>query len=110
MGILSYGILSKNAFVLGGYILRGFVMGDSVPNPPTNPEMQKLLRECLYWVCKYNFHPIMQKISSSDNHLADMISRNHNEEDISNYFYKHGYKDISRVLIPLNWFNFIAEW
>ena len=25
--------MSKNAFVLGGYVLRGFVMGDLVPNP-----------------------------------------------------------------------------
>ena len=77
---------------------------------PQNPEMQKLLRECLYWVCKFNFYPILQKISSSDNHIADMISRNHNEDDIRNYFEKYGYSDISRILIPVKWFNFTAEW
>ena len=55
---------------------------------PSDPSMQKLLREFLYWVCKFNFHPIIEKISTKDNHIADFISRNHNEDDISSYLSK----------------------
>ena len=42
---MSYGILSKNAFVLGGYVLRGFVMGDSVPNPCTLVDLELACEE-----------------------------------------------------------------
>ena len=77
---------------------------------PSDPGMQKLLREFLYWVCKFNFFPVLQKISSKDNHIADMISRNHNENDISNYFSHHGFPNQSRVEIPSSWFSFVAEW
>ena len=77
---------------------------------PNNPEMQKLLREFLYWVCKFNFYPVLQKISSKDNHIADFISRNHNEDDISNYFAQNDLPNQSKVVIPADWYNFVAEW
>ena len=52
---------------------------------PKDIKMQQLLREFLFWVCKYNFAPVLQKIKSEDNNIADFISRNHNEVDIANY-------------------------
>ena len=72
--------------------------------------MQKLLREFLYWVCFYNFYPVLQKISSEDNHIADFISRNHNEDDISTYFSLHEYPTQVKVEIPMDWYSFKAEW
>ena len=77
---------------------------------PTDPSMQKLLREFLYWVCKFNFCPVLQKISSANNDIADFISRNHNKSDIEAYFAKNGYYDQSKLCIPPEWFNFVAEW
>ena len=77
---------------------------------PKDPEMQKLLREFLFWVCKYNFCPILQKITTSDNHIADYISRNHDSNDIENYLCINGFPDHSKVVIPLEWFGFQAEW
>ena len=77
---------------------------------PSDPSMQKLLREFLYWVCKFNFHPIIEKISTKDNHIADFISRNHNEDDISSYLSKQGFLNQTKILIPLEWYNFVAEW
>ena len=77
---------------------------------PNHPSMQKLLREFLYWVCLYNFHPILQKISSEDNHVADFISRNHNEDDIKTYFSLNNFPTQVKIPIPLEWYNFQANW
>ena len=77
---------------------------------PTDPALQKLLREFLYWICKFNIYPILQKISSKDNHVADYLSRNHNDFDISSYFKNNGFAEQKKVLIPLEWYNFVAEW
>ena len=77
---------------------------------PKDSRMQKLLREFLYWVCRFNFHPVLEKISSKDNHLADFISRNHGQNDIDDYFHDNGYPIQKRVFIPDNWFNFVSEW
>ena len=77
---------------------------------PRDPSLQMLLREFLYWVCSFNFQPVLQKISSSDNHFADFLSRNHDVKDIDDYFTKYGYPSQEKVLVPLNWFNFVADW
>ena len=77
---------------------------------PSDPSMQKLLREFLYWVCRFNFYPILQKISSKENHIADMISRNHCAADISDYLTLHGFPNQSKVEIPVDWYDFTAQW
>ena len=77
---------------------------------PKDLPLQQLLREFLFWVCRFNFHPILQKISSKENHIADFISRNHNEDDISDYFVKNGYPVQTKLKIPLDWYNFVADW
>ena len=77
---------------------------------PNDLSMQKLLREFLYWVCLHNIHPILQKISSQDNHVADFISRNHSEDDIKSYFSLHKFPSQVKVQIPLDWYTFQANW
>ena len=77
---------------------------------PNNLEMQQLLREFLFWVCRFNFFPVLQKIGSKENHIADFISRNHNEDDISKYFSENEFPSRTKINIPLDWYNFVADW
>ena len=77
---------------------------------PHDRDMQKLLREFLFWVCRYNFFPIVHKIGTKENHIADFISRNHNEVDIATFFSKNNFPSQSKVDIPLEWYNFVADW
>ena len=77
---------------------------------PTDPSLQKLLREFLYWTCTFNFHPILEKVSSKDNHIADYLSRHHNEADINEYFVKNGLPNQIKVTVPTDWYSFVAEW
>ena len=77
---------------------------------PVDPSMQKLLREFLFWVCRFDVHPILQKISSQDNHVADFISRNHDEDDIKDYFSRNELPNQIKIQIPLEWYNFQANW
>ena len=68
---------------------------------PKDPSMQKLVREFLYWVCKFNFCPVLNKISSAENNIADYISRNHDENDIALNFELNGYYNQKRLSIPM---------
>ena len=77
---------------------------------PKDPGMQKYLREFLYWVCTFNVYPILQKISTTDNHIADFISRNHNTSDIDANFEKNGYPSQKNIFIPDAWFSLVADW
>ena len=77
---------------------------------PKNLAMQQLLREFLFWVCSFNFFPVLQKIGTKENHIADYISRNHCPTDIENYFQSCGYPSQSKVEIPISWYNFQADW
>ena len=43
---------------------------------PRDPEMQRYLREFLYWVCHFNFRPVVSKIGTKENDVADFLSRN----------------------------------
>ena len=53
---------------------------------PKDPVIQQLLREFLYWVCCFNFIPLVEKIGTKDNFIADFISRNTSKLDIDEYF------------------------
>ena len=81
-----------------------------VNQKPKDLAMQQLLREFLFWVCRYNFCPILEKIGTKENHIADFISRNHNTADIDNYFEKCGFPAQKKVDVPAEWYSFQAEW
>ena len=72
--------------------------------------MQQLLREFLFWVCKFNFCPVLEKIGTKENYIADFLSRNHDVSDIDDYFEKNGFPAQKKVFIPIEWFSFQAEW
>ena len=77
---------------------------------PKDLGMQQLLREFLYWVCRFNFFPVVLKIGTKENHIADYISRNHIKDDIEKYLDSCGFQNQSKIDIPLDWFNFQADW
>ena len=77
---------------------------------PKDLALQQLLREFLYWVCRFNFFPVLEKIGTNTNHIADFISRNHNPVDIAQYFKSRDYPCQKQVDIPVDWFNFQADW
>ena len=77
---------------------------------PKDQTMQQLLREFLYWVCRYNFTPVVEKIGTKDNFVADFISRNTISSDIASFFESHGYPTQTKVEIPNDWFNYHADW
>jgi len=61
-----------------------------VNQKPKDPKMQKLLREFLYWVCRFNFFPVVTKIGTKENYVADFIGRNTDVSDIDNFFEMKG--------------------
>ena len=56
------------------------------------------------------FFPIMQKIASKENNVADFISRVYAKDEIDKFFKSCGYNDQTPVNIPHEWFSFQAEW
>ena len=72
--------------------------------------MLKLLREYIYIVCEKNFIPVLRKISSKDNALADHISRRFDEESAREVFRKEGLTDMTLVAAPDTFFRTSAPW
>ena len=72
--------------------------------------MQQCLREFLYQVTTLKFEPVMVRIPTDDNFMADFISRNHSEEDIMRKFSQHGVKKMACVTVTDDMFSFTADW
>ena len=77
---------------------------------PKDPLMQQCLREFLFHVTTLKFEPVMVRIPTKDNFMADFISRNHNHDDILAKFASHGMKEMENVNIPDDYFHFTADW
>ena len=77
---------------------------------PSDLKLQQLLREFLYWVCKFNFYPMLSKIGTKENNIADYISRVYDQENTDKYLESCGYHNQSKIKIPISWFGFKAEW
>ena len=58
---------------------------------PKDNQMQRYLREFLYWVCYYNFQPVVSKIGTKENLIADFISRNYDLSDAQKFFSKRDF-------------------
>ena len=81
-----------------------------VNRKPKDQKLQKLLREFLFWVCTYNFYPIVTKIGTKENSIADFISRVYDPKLTEKHFKSHGVECPTLVEIPDDWFSFKAEW
>ena len=77
---------------------------------PKDKELQRLLREFLFYVTTYKFEPVLIRIPTKDNHLADFVSRNHNSLDIQEEFAKYGVEKMESVPVPDHMFSFLADW
>ena len=72
--------------------------------------MQQLLREFLFWICSYNIHPIVNKIGTKDNFVADFVSRVYTEAETVKFFSDNGYPTQTKIDVPDSFFNMHADW
>ena len=72
--------------------------------------MQQYVREFLYWVCLFNFHPIVSKISTKENYIADFLSRNFDESDAEASFFKENLPAQNKIFICEDDFILKAKW
>ena len=77
---------------------------------PSDPAMLSLLREFKYLVCKYKFYPVMRKIKTDDNSVADHISRRHDHAAAQSLFDTHGLGNMILVEVPDKLFDMTAPW
>ena len=77
---------------------------------PQDPELQKCLREMLFYSCMYKFQPVFLRVSTDDNDLADFISRVHDEQAIQAKFVARGLTNMKAIYVPDEMYNFVADW
>ena len=77
---------------------------------PKDAQMQSLLREFLYWVCLFKFHPVVSKIGTKENFVADFLSRNFSLSDASSFFEKNNLSAMKCVPLDESMFTFKADW
>ena len=95
-----------------GQVIQIFTDNDPVADvitheKPRDPAMLSLLREFIFTVCEFKFIPVLRKISSADNVLADHISRRFDHEAASLIFTEHGLSDMKLVTAPDTFFKLI---
>ena len=77
---------------------------------PKNQMLQAYLREFLFWVCNFNFQPIMSKINTKENDIADFLSRNFSDHDALIFFENNSLSLPNKVEVSENDYEFIADW
>ena len=77
---------------------------------PRDQVMLSLLREFLHVVVTRKFYPVVRKISTTDNHLADHISRRFDAPAAQQQFNKSGLHGMVQVMPKRNFFNLTATW
>ena len=77
---------------------------------PKDEKMQMYLREFLYWVCYFNFEPVVSKIGTKENDAADFLSRNFGEKDAALFFERENLPPQTIVHISDSDFVFKAAW
>ena len=77
---------------------------------PKDSKMQVYLREFLYWVCRYNFHPIVSKIDTKENDIADFLSRNYSDSDADLFFTRENLPPQTKLSNIESDFELEADW
>ena len=75
-----------------------------------SPLILQAIGEFLFWVCKFNFRPIVSKIGTKQNYIADFISRNYNLNDATDFFAKNELSNMKCIVIDDNYFCLHADW
>ena len=86
------------------------VCDTAIHQKPRDQDMNSLLREYLYVVCLKKFHPIVRKIDTKSNYLADHISRRYDHESATKLFESIGKPGMRKVNIPDVRFKLSAPW
>jgi hypothetical protein len=77
---------------------------------PKDPKLLSLLREFFYIAVSFKFIPVVRKISTKDNFLADHISRRFDCDAASKMFCENGLPDMLRVVVPDKSFKLSDSW
>ena len=98
-----------------GKVIQLFTDNDAVADvityeKPRDAVMLSLLREFVYIVCELKFIPVLRKISTKDNILADHISRRFDHESANELFEKHGLKNMQLIPAPDTLFKTAEPW
>ena len=86
------------------------VVKTMVYEKPQDTDLQKCLREMLFYACKFHFQPVFLRISTDDNDIADFISRNYNYDDIIAKFSARGLSNMKQIPVADDLFDFVADW
>lgn len=117
--ILEFWVIIVSCWLWGsmwtGQVIQIFTDNDPVADvisneKPKDPAMLSLLREFIFIVCRFKFIPVIRKISSEDNKLADHISRRFDHSAAKQIFEQHGLVDMRLITAPDNAFKLSAPW
>ena len=81
-----------------------------VHKKPKDPTMLSLLREFLYIVVTKKFFPLVRKIGTKENEIADHISRRFDPEAAAKTFAKFGMNNMAIVKPRADYFEMTAPW
>ena len=77
---------------------------------PKDPALLSLLREFLFISVTYKFIPVVRKIGTKENYLADHISRRFDSASATKMFCDAGLTDMLRVVVPDKSFQLTDYW
>ena len=77
---------------------------------PKDTALLSLLREFLFVAASFKFFPVVRKISTTDNYLADHISRRHDPTAAAKLFQDAGLPPMVRVEVPDLSFKLTDAW
>ena len=98
-----------------GKVVQIFTDNDAVADvisheKPRDPSMLSLLREFVFIVCEKKFTPVIRKIGTAENFLADHISRRFDQEAAKSLFSQHGLDDMVCITAPDKLFELSEPW
>ena len=77
---------------------------------PSDPLMAAFLREYLYLVVTFKFHPIVSYIGTKQNFVADFLSRNFQPEAAKVFFKQHDMNPMTLCNVPDYYFKLSGDW
>ena len=77
---------------------------------PRDPALLSLLREFFFVAVTYKFIPVVRKIGTKENYLADHISRRFDSTSAAKIFCDAGLPDMLRVMVPDKSFQLSDSW
>ena len=86
------------------------VVDTIVQKKPKDAALLSLLREFLYEVVTHKFFPVLRKIGTKENFLADFISRRHDTDAADDKFIKAGLPNMVPIDVGDDSFKLTEPW